>query len=305
MSNESYPPDLTPSGFDIHMVQQWIPDPVNPKSHAINTLEAVYDPEFQNHRTGEQILQRLQDLDGLSSLQPTVDYEQLDQTEQRIYRNAQDLYARVLDAALLENAEWDKHYVETHEPNTKLLNKNGLYEKLDQWTNLPRQTLVITFDCRKFKTINDTLGHPIGDVMIDEVAQLLQHSFRGIDFTQERGKREPDLVARANSDTAAEARVGGDEFVVGVLLDSDRSVEEYLEIFNERIASYMNRLFDKHKDKSIKQLGFGLTIGAAVRKPHESIQDVIHRSDSAQFKAKGQQEEGKLGQVSPILLAED
>ena len=305
MSNKSSRPDLTPAGFDIHMVQQWIPDPTNPNSHTLNTLEAVYDPDFQNHRTDRQILQRLQDLDGLSSLQPAVDYEQLNQTEQRIYRNAQDLYARVLDAALLENAEWDKHYVETHEPKTRLLNTDGLYEKLDQWTSLPRQTLVITFDCRKFKTINDTLGHKVGDIMIDEVAQLLQRSFRGIDFTQERGKREPDLIARADSDTAAEARVGGDEFVVGVLLDSDRSVEEYLAIFNERIASHMNKLYDKYEDEAIQELGFGLTIGAAVRKPNESIQEVIHRSDLTQFTAKQKQEKGELGQVSPILLAKN
>lgn len=305
MSSEHSPQEPTLSELDIQIMQAWIPDPNNPPSHVVNTLEAILDPNFRDHRTDTQVLDRLEDIGDLASLQPQADYYSLDRKDRRTYRSVSDIWSRVVDAALIENAAWNEHHVRTHEYKTGLLNKDGLYENLDKWTDLPEQTLVITIDCRKFKTINDRLGHEKGDDILKEVSDILQRSFRGIEFSEERDIREPDIVARADSDTAVEARTGGDEFVVGVLMGNDKTVGEYLDIFNDRIQQNMKTLFDVYQDWTIEAFGFGLTMGAAVRKPKESIESVIHRSDLAQYENKEQQNEGAVGQVSKILLAKD
>jgi diguanylate cyclase (GGDEF)-like protein len=83
------------------------------------------------------------------------------------------------------------------DPLTRILNRRGLEERLDealadaQERRLPLSLLVI--DCDDFKEINDRAGHPFGDALLREVA---------------------DILVSALPDGAEAARLGGDEFVV-------------------------------------------------------------------------------------------
>ncbi len=88
-------------------------------------------------------------------------------------------------------------YLAHHDPLTGLINRYNLENRLDQaLLSAHRDDLrvaVMFIDMDRFKTINDTLGHHVGDQLLIEVSRRLRDSVR-----------ESDIVAR----------LGGDEFIV-------------------------------------------------------------------------------------------
>ncbi|GAA0521891.1 GGDEF domain-containing protein [Saccharopolyspora subtropica] len=85
----------------------------------------------------------------------------------------------------------------THDPLTGLANRTQLQTSLDEAlerTHPGRRVGLCYFDLDGFKAVNDSLGHPIGDRLLRQVAQRLEV------VTQDEG--------------ALAARMGGDEFVV-------------------------------------------------------------------------------------------
>lgn len=101
------------------------------------------------------------------------------------------------------------HFQATHDPLTKLANRALLQERLDQSIAQARQegkcVATVFLDLDKFKYINDSLGHQVGDELLLTIAERLRHCVR-----------ESDTVAR----------LGGDEFVLVLVNQSnDKSVE--------------------------------------------------------------------------------
>jgi diguanylate cyclase (GGDEF)-like protein len=88
------------------------------------------------------------------------------------------------------------------DPLTRVLNRNGLADAVARhWGNRRAQPItLLQVDIDHFKRINDTHGHAAGDRMLREVARVLSASVRRGDFV---------------------ARVGGEEFLVGFVGDSD------------------------------------------------------------------------------------
>ena len=97
----------------------------------------------------------------------------------------------------LRRSEREISYLAYHDPLTGLANRLGFRAKLDELLANAGQTgtrcAVILIDLDRFKHVNDTLGHDVGDKLLTEVARRIRGSVR-----------ESDLVAR----------LGGDEFVV-------------------------------------------------------------------------------------------
>ena len=83
------------------------------------------------------------------------------------------------------------------DPMTKLLNKSALKQKatdfLNDMRNRNRTHAVLVIDIDNFKHVNDTLGHMVGDVVIENIANTIKKVIR-----------DDDIAGRA----------GGDEFVV-------------------------------------------------------------------------------------------
>ena len=90
-----------------------------------------------------------------------------------------------------------------HDPLTRLLNRRGLMDALDAHfrsrTAAPAYLLIVDID--HFKSINDTHGHNVGDLVLSRVADVLKAN-----------SRQGDLICR----------LGGEEFVV-IALDTDRA----------------------------------------------------------------------------------
>ena len=96
-----------------------------------------------------------------------------------------------------KRAEEDIRHLAHHDPLTSLPNRIALEARLDQSIGEAarnrRSVAVMFLDLDRFKNINDTLGHHVGDLLLVEAARRLRKAVR-------------------SSDTVA--RVGGDEFVV-------------------------------------------------------------------------------------------
>lgn len=98
-----------------------------------------------------------------------------------------------------------------HDPLTGLANRTLFQDRLDYAISLARRqgdkVAILFLDLDRFKEVNDTEGHHIGDQFLTKVAERLEKTLR-----------ESDTVAR----------LGGDEFVI--LVDRVKAIDDILEI---------------------------------------------------------------------------
>lgn len=89
------------------------------------------------------------------------------------------------------------------DPLTSLPNRTLFHDRMNQMVGLCQRTDVkfamLMMDIDRFKEVNDTLGHQVGDALLQQVATRLENVLR-----------KSDTVARHGSETIA--RLGGDEF---------------------------------------------------------------------------------------------
>jgi diguanylate cyclase (GGDEF)-like protein/PAS domain S-box-containing protein len=128
----------------------------------------------------------------------------------------------------------------------------------------PSQRALLLIDLDNFKSLNDTLGHDKGDLLLQQVALRLTAC-----------TREGDTVAR----------LGGDEFVVMLenLSESQDEAAVQAEAVGNKILtsfeqSYSLAGYEHHSTASI-----GITLFA---NQHESIKDLLKRADLAMYQAK-------------------
>ncbi len=116
-------------------------------------------------------------------------------------------------------------------------------------------------DVDRFKLVNDTVGHTVGDELLVGVAQRLQHEVR-----------PQDLVAR----------VGGDEFVV--IVDDVSDVTQALDLA-ERLRATFNDPFVLRGTETYASASFGVALanGSDVDADSESM---IREADTAMYRAK-------------------
>ncbi len=105
----------------------------------------------------------------------------------------------LIAAALAEHGHVERRYLEIayRDSLTGLANRTALVEKLESAVNAAYVTgldvALLFMDLDRFKNINDTLGHAMGDLVLKEYARRIQRCLRNDDFV---------------------ARLGGDEFTV-------------------------------------------------------------------------------------------
>lgn len=123
---------------------------------------------------------------------------------------------------------------------------------------------LLFLDIDKFKTLNDTLGHQIGDLLLVEIAERLR-----------RAVREYDTVAR----------LGGDEFVVLLeQLDTheDEAAQQAQNVA-EKVAAQLRREYELacHKYIGTSSIGIALFCGQSM-----SSDELLRRADLAMYQAK-------------------
>ena len=169
-------------------------------------------------------------------------------------------------------------HIALHDTLTNLPNRKLFREQLDQ--ALRRLTdrgrvAVMYLDLDHFKSINDTLGHPVGDALLRAVCQRLSGGI----------------------DRAVIARLGGDEFAI-LIADEDGSAD-----FNV-IARRIARLFDDSFDVEGHKLRSATSIGIAVAPADGTdVDQIIKNADLALYRAK-QQGRGTYRFFEPVMDAQ-
>jgi diguanylate cyclase (GGDEF)-like protein/PAS domain S-box-containing protein len=151
----------------------------------------------------------------------------------------------------------------THLPNRRLL-QDRLSHALSASARSNREGALLFIDLDNFKTLNDTLGHSMGDLLLQQVALRLTSCVR-----------EGDTVAR----------LGGDEFVVILENLSDKSEEAaaQTEAIGDKILSTLGKpyLLDTHEFQSTPSIGITL-FGE-----HKcGMEDLLKQADIAMYQAK-------------------
>ena len=168
-----------------------------------------------------------------------------------------------MDITELKRAEEKIRHAAQHDPLTGLPNRALVYELGTQMISAShrhtRMLAVMFFDLDRFKPINDTYGHRVGDLMLQEVARRLQGAVRS-----------SDLVGR----------LGGDEFVAVL---TDLSSESHL----DGIASHLlRRLSEPYRIETL-ELHTSPSIGISIYPGDGTgIDTLIRQADEAMYHAK-------------------
>ena len=116
---------------------------------------------------------------------------------------------------------------------------------------------VAMLDIDKFKNINDTYGHDVGDVAIQEIKKILDSSLR-----------ESDLVAR----------FGGEEFCI---LLEDISIEDTALVFEKIRKNFEENIIEVNEITISYTVSFGVAYGLA-----NSLDEMVKLSDEALYYSK-------------------
>jgi len=169
---------------------------------------------------------------------------------------------------LLLRQEHQMRFSALHDVLTGLPNRALLLDRLSQQLETAKRHnhtgAVLFFDLDRFKTINDSLGHSVGDQLLCEV-----------------GRRLKVLLRR--EDTVA--RLGGDEFVILLAeLDSDaEAVVTEVQIVVEKI---LNALAQPHKIGA-RELYAPSSIGVSLYSQESGdSNEVLQQADAAMYRAK-------------------
>jgi diguanylate cyclase (GGDEF)-like protein/PAS domain S-box-containing protein len=156
------------------------------------------------------------------------------------------------------------HYQASHDALTGLINRREFEKRLDAAVEDARQNahsrhVLLYLDLDQFKLVNDTCGHPAGDLLLKQITGVIQSRVRGGDTL---------------------ARLGGDEF--GILLQ-DCASDQAL-----RIAENMRQAIRDHR---FTWQGGALAVGASIgmveiTKEIPTVANVMSAADVACYSAK-------------------
>ena len=185
---------------------------------------------------------------------------QVEERTSELVKSNQDLEEQINHRSKIEK---DLENLAYYDVLTGLANRSLLIERLKQAVNVAKRNEslfgVLFVDLDRFKTINDSLGHALGDKLLMEVAWRLKNILR-----------ESDTIARN----------GGDEFVI--VIENLGDVREAF-IVSEKIIKAMTEIFniDGHN------IHIGASIGVSIY-PIDGIDalELLKMADTAMYCAK-------------------
>lgn len=171
---------------------------------------------------------------------------------------------QILDITEKKIAEERLLHEASHDSLTGLPNRSHFMKRLDaalvkSQTGPEYRVSVLFIDLDRFKYVNDSLGHFIGDELLCTIAQRLTSSMR-----------PPDLVAR----------LGGDEFVV--LVEGQYNSDEITRIA-ERIQKNISAPFKLQGHEVFTSASIGILNAG---EQHRTSEDIVRDADTAMYHAK-------------------
>ncbi len=167
------------------------------------------------------------------------------------------------DISIIKQKENELHYMAHHDALTDLPNRlflqRHLEEAIEQAKINKTFVAVLYLDLDRFKEVNDSLGHALGDTVLINVAKILRKQLR-----------EEDIAAR----------VSGDEFVIVI-----ENIEEKSDA--EKIAKNLLKSLDKPFIIEGHEIYSTGTIGIAMSPENgNDVETVLKNADAALYRAK-------------------
>jgi diguanylate cyclase (GGDEF)-like protein/PAS domain S-box-containing protein len=164
------------------------------------------------------------------------------------------------DVTERRQAETQIMHMARHDALTNLPNRLLFREQMEQALTRREKFAVLFIDLDRFKNVNDTLGHPVGDALLCAVTKRLQLAVRGVDTV---------------------ARLGGDEFAIIQIGARPTDATELA----GRIIDSISQAFDVNGH----QVMIGTSVGIAIaptdgREPDQ----LLRNADMALYRAKSQ-----------------
>jgi diguanylate cyclase (GGDEF)-like protein len=160
-------------------------------------------------------------------------------------------------------AEQQLVYIANHDPLTGLLNRSQFHNRLSQALTAAHRfnnkLAVMFLDLDRFKLINDTLGHRLGDLLLQEVSERLKTSVRSNDLL---------------------ARLGGDEFIV--LLSHIGHIDDVARIA-QKIIDILTHPFTIEGHDIVITASIGISV---YPDDGDNSQNLLMNADSAMYLAK-------------------
>ncbi len=172
------------------------------------------------------------------------------------------------DITARKKAEEQIYSLAYYDTLTKLPNRRFLLDRLRQAQSVSARSkhygALMFLDMDRFKTLNDTLGHDVGDLFLIEIAIRLQKCVREVDTI---------------------ARIGGDEFVVLIEEISPISEESYQKValIAEKIRASLSAPYQLkgHEHHSSPSIGVTLYLGH-----DEVLESILKQADMAMYQTK-------------------
>ena len=181
----------------------------------------------------------------------------------RVVGSPQYFIIQIQDITDRKSAEQQLVYVANHDPLTGLLNRvefdNCLTQALASAQRYETKLALMFLDLDRFKLINDTLGHRLGDLLLQEVGERLKTSVRTYDVL---------------------ARLGGDEFIV--LLNNINLIDDVARIAQKTI-DILTQPFTVEGNDIVITASVGISVY-----PVDGInsQNLLMNADTAMYRAK-------------------
>jgi len=168
------------------------------------------------------------------------------------------------DITSLKHAQARLDYQAHHDPLTglpnRLLFENRLQLALDEAEdNAEHRGAVLFLDLDRFKHINDSLGHPVGDLLLQGIAKRLREQLREVDTV---------------------ARLGGDEFIV--LMPRVQQTSDV-----ERVANKLMGAFGTPFNCGEHEFFMSSSMGISLFPEHgKDVATLVKNADAAMYRAK-------------------
>jgi diguanylate cyclase (GGDEF)-like protein/PAS domain S-box-containing protein len=177
---------------------------------------------------------------------------------------APSLILQVHDVTARRQAEARLQHIAFHDSLTRLPNRRWFQDELERAlarakAEPERQFSLLFLDFDRFKLINDSLGHAVGDEFLVAVARRIQQHVRAGDVV---------------------ARLGGDEFAI---LTGDADAEGYAVALAERLLDALRRPFRIVGNDIRTSASIGITFSGL---GYSTTSEMLRDADTAMYKAK-------------------
>lgn len=161
-------------------------------------------------------------------------------------------------------------------PNRTLF-RDRLQQAMARAQRQGKQVALMFLDLDRFKTVNDSLGHHVGDLLLQHVANSLRECLRVTDEV---------LSRESGGGTTTISRLGGDEFTV--IVEDLEGVQQAAHVA-QRILAALRTPFSGAGQEIVVSSSIGITLYPT---DDASLDELIRHADMAMYRAK---EQGRNG----------